>query len=85
MSNADALPGFTTRQIAKRLRVGKDRVRSWIAAGQLRAIDTGSGSGRRRFIILPEDLAAFENRHQAGPAAKAPRRKKRAAAIDYFP
>ena len=80
------LAGFTVRDVAKRYRVSRDKVRGWIARGELGAINTGAAlCGKARFVILPNHLAAFEQRRAAGPPPKPPRRRKRTDFIDYFP
>ncbi len=86
MSDTTAAAGLTTADVAKRYRVGQDRVRAWIAAGELRALNTASAQcGRPRYVVTPEALAEFERRRAAGPPPKAPRRRRQAAAVDYYP
>jgi Helix-turn-helix domain len=78
--------GLTVRDVAQRYRVGKDKIRAWIRRGELRAINTAaSACARPRFIILREDLAAFENIRTGGPPPKPPRRRRRQEAVDYYP
>ena len=80
-------PPHTPPEVAKRLRVSADKVRAWIAAGQLRAIDVSArpGIGKPRWRIHPTDLIAFENSRTARPPAKPkPRRRKPADVIQYF-
>jgi excisionase family DNA binding protein len=78
--------GFTVGDVAKRYRVSREKVRSWIARGELGAINTaGALCGKPRFVILPDHLAAFEQHRSAGPPPKPPRRRKRSDFIDYFP
>jgi hypothetical protein len=68
------------------LRVSPDRVRAWIARGELGAINTSEAlCGRPRYVILPHHLAAFEQRHQAAPPPKPARRKRQQGATDYYP
>jgi excisionase family DNA binding protein len=83
----DTAAGFTVAEIARRYRVGEDKVRAWIARGELRAINTaGSLCGRPRYVILPEALAEFERGRQAGPPPKPPRRQRKPRdCVDYFP
>ncbi len=81
-----AAHGLTTADVAKRYRVGQDRVRAWIAAGELRALNTADARcGRPRYVVTPEALAEFERRRAAGPPPKAPRRCRQSAARDYYP
>jgi hypothetical protein len=79
-------PGLTVRDVARRYRVGEDKVRAWIARGELVAINTASVlCGRPRWVISPEALAAFEQARRGGPTPKAPRRKRRTSMADYYP
>ena len=79
--------GLTPREVARYLRVSPDRVRSWIKAGVLRALNTApSKLGKPRFIILPADLEQFAARQEARPAAPTKRRsKKHTPIVDYYP
>jgi len=87
-SASPALPqrGLTPNEVARVLRVSPDRVRSWIAGGQLGAINTASAlCGTPRYVVLPQHLAEFELAHRAGPPPKPVRRRKRTDLVDYFP
>lgn len=78
--------GLTVDDMAKRYRVGPDKVRGWIARGELKAINTAAAlCGRPRWVITPDALAAFENRRLGGPLPKPLRRRRRQEAIDYYP
>jgi excisionase family DNA binding protein len=80
------LAGLTVREVAKRYRVSPDKVRDWIAHGELGAINTSSTlCGKPRFVILTDHLAAFEQRRAAGRPPKAPRRRSRKDWVDYYP
>ena len=81
-----AARGFTVADLAARYRVGEDKIRAWIRAGLLRAINTSSAScARPRFVILPEHLAAFEQARSACRPPKPPRRRKRTGQVDFYP
>jgi transposase len=85
-SPADLTTGLTVADIARRLRVGADKVRNWIAKGELRVINTAAAlCGKPRYVVTPEALAEFENRRAAAPPPKPRRRRRDQAAIDYFP
>ena len=75
---------FTVAQLAERYAVKLHVVLRWIRNGELRAIDVREKlkeSKKPRWKILPEDLAAFEDRRAAKPVASPqPRRKPKAAA-----
>ena len=78
--------GLTVRDVAERYRVGEDKVRTWIRSGQLRAINTAAAKcAKPRFVIPPDALAEFEQRRSAAQPAKQPRRRRKAAAIDFYP
>jgi transposase len=78
--------GLTVKDVARRYRVSRDKVRKWIERGELGAIDKSlTLCGKARYVILPEHLAAFEKRRAAGPPPKPPRRNRRAGDVDFFP
>jgi hypothetical protein len=78
--------GYTPNELAKVLRVSPDRIRAWIKAGQLGAIDTSTIRCRRpRYVILPHHLAEFKRRRAAGPAPKPQHRRRRTALVDFYP
>jgi excisionase family DNA binding protein len=83
----EGLPrGLTPREVARLLRVSSDRVRAWIASGELGALDLARHRcGRPRFVILPHHLAEFERRRAATPPPKPIRRRKRTPLIDFYP
>jgi excisionase family DNA binding protein len=78
--------GLTVREVARRYRVGEDKVRGWIARGELAAINTAAMlCGRPRWVIQPEALVEFEQRRRGGPAPMPQRRRRRVHEIDYYP
>jgi hypothetical protein len=78
--------GYTTADIARRYRVGEDRVRGWITRGELFAINTSDARCRRpRYVIPPDALERFERARAAAQVKPTPRRKRRTAEIDYYP
>jgi transposase len=86
----DALPspgrGFTTGDLAKRYRVGEDRIRNWIKSGQLKALNTtDTASGRPRYVVTAESVAEFERRRAVTPPPKSQRRRKGTVAVDFYP
>jgi transposase len=79
-------PGLTVRDVARRYRVGEDKVRSWIGRGELRAINTSSVlCGRPRWVIPPEALPEFERRRAGGPPPKPARRRRPPEIEDFYP
>lgn len=70
---------LTVRDVAERYGVSEARVRRWIQAGDLAAIDGAAGKGERpRYLIDEKDLADFDRRRAVGrrpaPAPRAARR-----------
>jgi excisionase family DNA binding protein len=83
---AARLLGMTVREAARYLRVSPEKIRGWIRAGRLGAINTAEARcGKARFVILPDHLDRFIKSRQAGPPPKPARRKKRAYQTDFFP
>lgn len=79
--------GRTPPALAKRYGVKPEKVHHWIRTGELVAINVAaSTSGRPRFIVTPEAIAAFEARRSSKPRAATPRtrRRKSAATIEFF-
>lgn len=78
--------GLTVADVAARYRVSPDRVRGWIARGELAALNTRDvRAGRPRFVVTPEALAAFERSRAVAPLPKPTRRKKKIVQVDYYP
>jgi hypothetical protein len=82
---ADAVPrGLTVGEVARRYRVGRDRVRGWIARGELAAINTADAcADRPRYVVTADALERFEQSRSAAKPKPAPRRR-RALDVDYF-
>jgi transposase len=78
--------GLTVSDVAKRYRVGEDKVRSWISRGELAAINTASVlAGKPRWVVTAEALVEFERLRLGGPPPKPPRRRRKTHEIDYYP
>jgi len=81
-----AARGLTVRDVVRRYRVGEDKVRAWIARGELRAINTAAVlCGRPRWVILADSLTEFERARLGGPVPKPIQRKGQTSEIDFFP
>jgi transposase len=79
-------PGLTVRDVARRYRVGEDKVRAWIRRGELQAINTSASlSARPRWVVTVQSLELFERRRAGGPPPKPQRRRRRREEIDYYP
>jgi hypothetical protein len=78
---------LTPPAIAKRYGVAHKKVREWIEAGELAALNLArSGCERPRYVIMPEAIQRFEQARQVVPVAPTPRRRRRTAAgiKEYF-
>jgi hypothetical protein len=88
VQEADALPrGYTTADVARRLRVSKNKVIGWIRRGELPAVNTAAVlCGKPRWVITPDALARFERRRAGGPPPQQPtRRRQKPPVKDYYP
>ena len=79
--------GMTTRDVARLLRVGEERVRAWIRTGELQAVNTARARcARPRYVVLPHHLHAFEQlRRAAKPRTVKGRAKKKSSVVDFYP
>ncbi len=83
---ADLAAGFTVADLARRYRVGEDKVRLWIKRGELIALNTSmTECARPRFVVTADALEQFEQRRRVGPAHKKPKRQRKSDLIDYYP
>lgn len=83
----DMTSGYTVADLAARYRVGEDKVRAWIKAGELIAINTAAAiCAKPRFVVTADALAAFERRRAVGPPPPPKKtRKRKTAHKDYYP
>jgi excisionase family DNA binding protein len=69
---------LTPAEIAKRWRISPDKVRSWIQAGELAAINVAKNvGGRPRYRVDEADFVAFENRRRVQPRSYKPHRRRK--------
>lgn len=65
-------------EVADRLGLAKAApVLAWIHAGELPAVNVGTGTGRPTYRVALADLDAFLERRRAVPAARPERRARR--------
>jgi len=71
---------LTPPQVAKQLGVNPDKVRAWIASGELKATNVvlRHGLSRPRYRIAEADLEVFKQARAAQPAPRKTRRQRRA-------
>jgi excisionase family DNA binding protein len=85
-ANSSTAAGLTVREFARRFRVGEDKVRAWIARRELRAVNTATAlCGRPRWVITADSIAEFEKRRTGGVPPKPVRRRRKTAAVDFYP
>lgn len=76
---------FTPPEIARALRVSRDKVRTWIEAGELAAVDVaGPGCMRPRYVVSEEALEAFEAARAVVARPKQVRRPKPTEAFTRY-
>jgi len=79
--------GLRPNQIARRFGIGIHKVLGWIQRGELRAVNVANDPrARPQWVILPEDLATFEQRRAACPKSATVRRRRKqdAGVIQFF-
>jgi hypothetical protein len=78
--------GFSVAGLARRWKVGEDKVRGWIARGELAAVNVASTlAGRPRWRIMPDAVTQFEKRRGSAPPPKPQRRRRRQETVDFYP
>jgi hypothetical protein len=87
---ADPTPtprGFTVRETARYFRVSPEKIRNWIAKGELLAVNTADPlAAKPRLVVTADAVARFERARQAARPEPPPRRRKRRTpAIDFYP
>jgi excisionase family DNA binding protein len=74
---------LSVNEVAERLRVCRDSVDGWIAAGELAAVNLAkAGAKRKTYRVSEEALAAFLARRSSGKRV-APGPKRRSG-VDHF-
>jgi excisionase family DNA binding protein len=78
--------GLTVSEVARRYRVSEEKVRRWIRAGTLRAINVADSlCGKPRWVVTKEFLNEFERSHAAAEPPRPARRRRKQPLIDYYP
>jgi len=89
--NGKSLPGadgrlLTPDEVAARLRVTAEQVRSLIRTGQLTAVNVGTGPKRPLYRITPDAVTEFlARRVQPVPAARPHSPRRLPPVPDHFP
>lgn len=85
-SAREAKRSLTPPEVAVRYRVSADKVRGWIRRGELPAVNVASTlTGKPRFVVTAEGLAAFERKRCAAQPKQARRRRLAMGQVDYYP
>jgi len=79
-----AARGLTVADVAARYRVSPDKVRAWIARGELAAVNTSS-CRKPRWVVSPDAITAFEKKRGTRAPAVRHRQRGRARGTDYYP
>lgn len=77
---------LTPGEVAERLRVTAEQVRSLIRTGQLAAVNVGTGPKRPLYRITPDAVTEFlARRGQPAPAIRPPFARRLPLVPDHFP
>ena len=76
---------LTVAEAARLLRVKGDTVRGWIAAGRLKASNTGNGHQRPRYRITRPDLDTFLAGRTRPTPATTRKRRRPSGVFQFFP
>ena len=80
------MPGYTVRDLARRWRVGEDKIRALLRRGELVGVNVATNlSGKPRWRITAESVERFERRRSSAPPPKPPPRRRRSAQVDFYP
>jgi hypothetical protein len=82
-----SITGFTIRDLARRWRIGGDKIRSFLRRGELVGVNVATNvSGRPQWRITAESVERFEQRRSSAPPPRPARRRKlRTGFVDYYP
>jgi hypothetical protein len=69
---------LTPPQLARKWKVGVQKILAWIHSGELRAVNLATRpGGRPRYRICPEDVELFEQARSVSPTPKVARSPKK--------
>ena len=79
------LAGYTVSDLARRWRIGPEKVRAFLARGELVGVNVAmSLVGRPQWRITRESVEQFEKRRSSAPQPKPTRRHKQTNGVDYY-
>jgi hypothetical protein len=78
--------GYTVEDLRRRWRISADKIRALIRAGKLQAINTSmTDCARPRYVVMPEEVARWEESRSTAPPPKSKRRLRKVGLIDFYP
>lgn len=79
--------GFSVKDLARRWKVGQDKIHGFRRRGELIGVNVASNlSGRPMWRFSAEVVALFEKRRSSAPQPKPARpARRRAGVVDYYP
>jgi hypothetical protein len=83
---SSALAGFSVADLARRWRIGTDKIRGFLRRGELIGTNLAVNlAGRPLWRVSPEEVRRFEAFRSSAPAPKPARRRKKTNIIDFYP
>jgi hypothetical protein len=80
------LPGYTVRDLARKWRIGEDKIRGFLRRGELVGVNVATHlSGKPQWRITAESVERFERRRSSAPPPQPPPRRRRSALVDFYP
>jgi hypothetical protein len=81
-----AAAGFSVADLARRWKVGPDKIHGWLRRGELVGINVAANlSGRPLWRVTPAEVERFERRRTSAPPPKPQQRKRRPELVDFYP
>jgi hypothetical protein len=78
--------GFSVADLARRWKVGRDKVRGLLRRGELVGINMAiTLSSKPQWRITAESVERFERRRSSAPTPTPPRRRRQEEVEDFFP
>jgi hypothetical protein len=78
--------GFTVADLARRWRIGEDKVRAFLRRGELAGVNVAANlAAKPQWRVTVDSVEKFEQRRSSAPPPPRARRRRRAEATDYYP
>lgn len=83
----DAVHGFSVSDLCRRWKVGPDKIRAFLARGELIGVNLATTlSARPQWRITPESVEVFERRRSSAPPPTPQRKsRRRSHLVDFYP